>query len=238
MIENKLDYVFACDSDLMIYANLYEDISLYKNYLACFCSTHYQENFRWSASGHISFWTLEGIKKFCAFIEEYYTTDKINILFQKVNYHNSNNVPGGICDMTLLYLFYLENKDHIKNLLIVDNDHAFDDNINVSENYYKDEYEFNLTKKVKNIKFINKKPYCNNLILNKDINFKVLHFQNGAKNIINNYYDADGILEIIQIKILYSLKILLKNILIKIKSLIKSVLNILIMFYRRIFNKN
>ena len=77
MINSKLDFVFACDSDLMIFEDLSKYINIYKKYLAGICMCEYQENYRWSASGHISFWTLEGIIKFCDFLIEYYTTDKI-----------------------------------------------------------------------------------------------------------------------------------------------------------------
>ena len=108
MNKYNIDVCYYSDSDVMIYDNLTAVYSFYKEFDAAYTMTEYQENYRWSASACCSFWKRETINRFCDFILDLYSTSKIEKLKQKWNYHQQNNIPGGICDMTLLYLFTKE----------------------------------------------------------------------------------------------------------------------------------
>lgn|SRR3989338_4958031 len=181
--------IFVCDSDLMIYCNISEQNKRFKDYTASCCYPDHQDNYRWSASAHNSFWTADAINSFCSFIFEIYTTDKMKILEEKWNYHILNKIPGGICDMTLLYLFVKENEDKIYNLLKVMDYSVYDDNINCSENYLRNEYQIKDSKK--EIIWKDNHPYCYNINLNAEIKFLTLHFQGGAKQDIHRGYKGN-----------------------------------------------
>ncbi|MBI3583561.1 MAG: hypothetical protein HY096_06370 [Nitrospinae bacterium] len=186
MEREKIKNIFMCDSDLMIYCDISEQNKRFEDYIVSYCYPNYQDNYRWSASAHNSFWTSDAINSFCSFIFEIYTTDKVKILEDKWNYHISNKIPGGICDMTLLYLFAKGSDNKICNLLKVMGGSVYDDNINCSENYFRNEYQIKNNKK--EIVWEDNHPYCYNTNLNRKIKFLTLHFQGSAKQVIHRGY--------------------------------------------------
>jgi len=94
--------------------------------------------------------------------------------------------------MSLLYLFYLKNKNSIYNLLPVSKDNiCFDYNINGGLNYKRDEYQTiksPLGTVMKDIKIQGEKVYCYNLSNNSNIQFANLHFQGVAKYFSHNLF--------------------------------------------------
>lgn len=177
MIKYNIDRAYYTDSDVMIYDNL-ENVynSHYSNYEVCYTMPVDQENYRWTASACCSYWSLKAIKAFSDFIFHCYDTTGIKKLEEKWNYHMQNGIPGGVCDMTLFYLFY--DKLSFCSLSSVTHDIVFDQNFIDSENYYRNEYtteysdEFEL--QVKKLTWENKQPYARNLKLNKKVRFIVL----------------------------------------------------------------
>ena len=194
MLMNKIDFVYACDSDLMIYDNLSLFESKFRNYSFGYCRVKNQDNKRWSASAHFSFWNKEYICLFCKFLEEFYCTEKHQILLEKWQYHQNNELPGGVCDMTLLYLFSKDNNNVFFNLSESFDGNVCDDNINSCENYDRCEYKYDTIKNMKDIYFKNKKPYGFNEVLSKKVSFLTLHFQGGAKEMIEEFYYANNYL--------------------------------------------
>jgi putative methyltransferase (TIGR04325 family) len=176
MNKNKIDVCYYSDSDVMIYDDLSKTYPFYKDFDAAYTMTEYQENFRWSASACCSFWKRETINKFCDFIIELYSTSKIEKLKAKWNYHQQNNIAGGICDMTLLYLFTEE--INFYPLSKVMKDFCFDQNMKDDENYFKNEYKFTGNKEsgqiLKLVTWKDGKPYGYNNKLDSEIRFIVL----------------------------------------------------------------
>jgi len=193
MVRENLDYLFHLDSDVMVYTDL--DVianSFLNTYEACYHipEQEFREK-RWMAGAGCSFWTQKGLMKLCSFILEQYAY-RIDELKDKWKWHNENRVNGGICDMTLLYLFYQKNKETIGNVAFtVDEKYCFDLNFNSGDNYYKKEYRTTrsiLFNNIKKISFKNNLPYGRNLRADKNIAFYNLHFQGRSKIFMFPYY--------------------------------------------------
>jgi hypothetical protein len=174
MKQNNLEECFYTDSDVMVLTNLDNHI---------FNKTSYskpsdQENYRWSYSGHTSYWKIEDLDKFCDFCIEIYKTK--TDLIPKIEYHKTSGKLGGICDMTLLYL-YGKDKD-FDNICDINNNSCFDHQICSGDNVNRNEYEvFNgikkLEKKDDNLYFKHKE--------HGSIKANSLHFQGGYKSYVN-----------------------------------------------------
>jgi hypothetical protein len=197
MKRENLAIAIHLDSDVMVYNTLNEIAgSFLTKYQACYHIPEqlYEEN-RWIAVPHFSFWTRECLGQFCNFMLDQYSS-KIAELKEKWKWHQDTSRRGGICDMTLLYLFYRKNSNIIGNLAPVADDinYCFDLNLNTGDNYYKNEYSvrkslfFNLIKK---INFINGQPFCYNLKLNKSLALYDIHCQGKSKILMYKYFSGE-----------------------------------------------
>jgi len=127
--KNNIDEFIHCDSDMLMLHEctmLFDD---FENYGAAYFIPHEQSNNRMTASPHLCYWKLDVLEEFIRFFIEQYQI-KSRVLIEKYNYHIQNKIPGGICDMTLLYMFAHNRKD-ILNLFNIDNYYL---NFNVSTN--------------------------------------------------------------------------------------------------------
>lgn len=174
--KNNIDVCYYSDSDVMLYANINDVYPAYQNYDAAYTLPEYQDNYRWTASACCSFWKKETLFKFSKFIIDVYTGSGLEKLKEKWTYHQQHNIAGGVCDMTLLYLF--SNTINFCSLTKVVDGITFDQNYIDSENYYKNEYELvydkNAEKKVKKINWKAGIPYGYNLVNRKETRFVAL----------------------------------------------------------------
>jgi len=187
---SKTRSIFYFDSDVLLYSPIKDIAEIYGRQIsACAYLIIKQDvsSMRWSATAHASYWTLDFLEKFCNFTRECFCQDKyLNMLKQKWAWHVTNDKPGGICDMTVLFLFWLENSGNIANLAINYNNNVFDDNINSSANY--EENEYLMHRRWKKIKFINKEPMLIKADNKKNlVRAHALHFQGTAKRYIPLY---------------------------------------------------
>lgn len=180
---NSINNLVYLDSDTMTFCNYEEKQNLLGAYeTAALCIPNKQDEYRLTASGCISYWTLDGLMKFKDFLlNAYIDTKYLTKLKEKAHYHQSNNIPGGVCDMTLVYLFSQQHNVRSINRVFGDNS-TFDQNIFDSENDMGNEYD--LTEHgFKNYIFRNKIPFCYNNILNKDVRINAsANFANTEKN--------------------------------------------------------
>ncbi|BAZ52123.1 hypothetical protein NIES4103_47820 [Nostoc sp. NIES-4103] len=187
MEKNDIKKAFLLDGDIMTFANYSEQIDsvLLNNCIATLITPENQPYLRFTSSPHFSYWTFEGLKDFTNFCTEAYTNNILNKLQEKYQWHINNNLIGGICDMTLLYL-WSEGNSQVASLNRVINDMTVDTNINVSSNYFDNEYRMQFGAK----KLIFKKgiPYGYNQILNKEIQFLCIHCQGKAKALMKFFY--------------------------------------------------
>lgn len=187
MIENKIDKIIHFDSDVILFDGFekfveYLDGAEYE--FSCFMPLN-QSAFRYTASPHISFWTLDKIKEFIEFIIYTYKFN-LNVLTDKNEFHLNSNVAGGICDMTLLYLFCLKNEGCFLNTFC-NEDFILDFNISKPE---RDDVEYLYLSPIYKYKVIN-----NSMFIKLNGNYKPLlsgHLQGKAKKFMK-YADKNKI---------------------------------------------
>lgn len=188
MQAHNFDVISNNDSDVMIYCDMTEEEQkLPKDYLLACCIPLYQPPFRWTASTHTSFITLEAIREICDFIHRVYTTPwGLEKIRSKWDFQVEHSLPGGICDMTMIYLFEQERRgERIVNLTPViasPTQGAFSHKLSGDENGLQGEYR--LAGRYKELTWIDDQPYCYNLRLDAWVRFKTVHFQGGAKRFI------------------------------------------------------
>lgn len=191
MQSQQIPVVFFADSDLMIYGNISEEREKLADLDIAYCCPRRQESFRWTASAHASFWTIKGLTQFCAFMLEMYAGEGLKKLHQKWEWQQEQGILGGVCDMTLLYLFYEKNHDSILNLLEVREGATFDLSVNVSENFEDGEYKMDGA--YKGFTWKNKMPYASHLKLNTPVRFNTIHFQERAKLLMHKFYHGSDL---------------------------------------------
>lgn len=186
MSVHGMSQVFQCDSDTMIYCDVAREAALLDIADVAFCIPAEQPRFRLSASSHFSYFTQEGISDFCEFIiHSYINPFSLARLKEKWIWHKEHDAPGGVCDMTHLYLYSQEHQ--VTNLSRVVDNTAFEHHVNTSENYYPDEYRMSHTKR-KQVTWIDNQPYGYNIRLNTLVRFNALHLQGrAAKRLAGDY---------------------------------------------------
>lgn len=185
MKKNDYRKSILLDSDVLTYVN-YSSIKYFNECYAALSIPKKQEDYIWACSPHCSCWTIEALDDFITFILEIYKNN-IKKLREKYDFHLKNHIKGGICDMTLLYLWSM-NKRLIYNCAKEIEGNTFDHSINISTNYLQDEYKMSKLLRIKKVEFINNIPY----FIKKDgkkIKTYIIHCQGSAKMIMKDYYD-------------------------------------------------
>lgn len=183
----KYERVFHLDSDCIL---LY-DISTYKftEEIAYSINNNFDNEFRMASSIHNGLLNVEFVTKFIELCNDIYVNkSKFNLIQGKINYHTTNNIPGGICDMTLYYLLMKEGLK-IQPLNVEHDGYVFINNINGSEGsdsktqYEKGKFTIKITDKNKIYDTIHKKHST----------LFSIHYQGGAKSILaaRNINDDD-----------------------------------------------
>jgi hypothetical protein len=175
MNASNIDVCYYTDSDVMLYDNMTAVYPYFEAYSAVFNRQEDQGDYRWSASACCSFWTKKAINEFCDFASALYTPAKIKTLEEKWDYHQKNNIAGGICDMTLLYLFSLQTS--FCSLTRPIDGFCFDQNMRDLDNYYKDEYEGTPGRDgamLKKIRWEDGRPFGFNRVLKSEVRFAAL----------------------------------------------------------------
>jgi len=188
MEAQKIDLVFSCDSDVMLYSRPEDEAEAFGVKDIAFCIPQNQYAYRWSASSHAAYFSREGIERFCDFILKTYSSQSgLAKLQRKWDWHQKEKKPGGICDMTLLWLFSLENKDVVNLSRAIGSPlRAFDHHVNTTENELPNEYIMEGGKK--KLSWQSGQPYGHNKILDQDVRFAALHLQGGAKKLAMAYF--------------------------------------------------
>jgi hypothetical protein len=193
MRRGRVQSVLYLDSDVLLYSSLDEIRRNYSNTMAdCALMVPKQDHnsFAWCASGHISFWTIDLLEEFCAFCLDSIRKDEYQQLYnQKWNWHLTSQTPGGICDMTTLYLFWREREARITNLATNQKGNVFDLAVGNGANYCEDEYVKRSGKK--EIRYIDGHPYFRRNDETRNlVRAHALHFQGAAKQYIPSYYSG------------------------------------------------
>lgn len=185
--EKDIDQFVYLDSDIMSYVNFSSLDEMQK--ADCGMSVpKEQSKYGWVANCGISFWNRKSLTSFLDYCIDIYE-NHIDVLEEKWNYHKNNHVDGGICDMTLQYLWY-KNDQTCKKINLVDRNNGLpgvmDFNVNLPMNCYKNEYQMNDLIHIKKIRFEDGKPYLCSTDGAKVPVFAI-HFLGPAKQYMKSY---------------------------------------------------
>jgi len=135
MKDKDIENVFFCDNSILLNVDVNDlGLDMQKTYYCIPDNT--KKPYRWSASIHCAMLNLDFMECFVSFVFEHYQDDdKLKILKDKYDFHQETNNSGGICDMTLLYLYSKDNE--IENLLDIGFDHTITSDESSTANYYK-----------------------------------------------------------------------------------------------------
>lgn len=157
---NSINRFMMLDSDLLAFSD-FSKID-FGDAIAALSIPHCQDKYVWTASPHCSYWTIEGIRDFLNFLTYEYTIG-IHELMEKWEYHQTNQIKGGICDMTLLYLWARNKGDtHIYNTLAIKDNAVFDHFLSVSEGIQKGIFPVRKFCNIKHLKFVNGEAFFKN----------------------------------------------------------------------------
>lgn len=183
--ETKNSEFILLDSDIITFSNYSESIRPFfqdRKPYSGMMTPEYQDNYLWTSSCHFSFWTKEALDDFIEFsINVYKGNEFLKSLEEKWSWHRKNNVPGGICEMTLLYFWSRDNSNVIK-FGKTKNGTSFDHNFNISVNYHNNEYL--MEGNHKKVRFSKGMPIFFNLVEGRDVVFNCIHCQGKAKKLM------------------------------------------------------
>lgn len=186
-VKNNCDSLMLLDSDLMTYVN-YSEID-WEGADAGFSIPEIQEPYIWTVSVHCSYWTLKALKNFIDYLLCAYT-EHIKVLEEKWRYDINHKRQGGICDMTLVYLWYKEHPEmQFYNTAKIHNKMVFDHFLAVSEGYKTGDFKINHYLKMKQLKFEDGIPYFRYRD-NTWIRTCTVHAQGARKNYIDALYEC------------------------------------------------
>lgn len=181
MQKNNLECCFHIDSDVLIYTNLAQEIEKF---------LPYEMTLSLKGSAHNTFISYRGLEKFCQHLLDFYSDLELfeilrSIRQQQLQRMREQNLPenkvGGICDMTLFKQYYDRNSERIGSTSEIINSSVYDSNINASRG-------FEMKDGIKNITWIDRKPYGKHLETGQFIRFNSLHFQGSAKQHIDKFF--------------------------------------------------
>lgn len=139
MKELDFDRILVAESDLYNCAD-YSSIPWLKNAYAMVSTVDGQDrDYGWSSCCHCSYWTRQALDDFLNFCQETFKNNK-ELLLKKWNYHKERGLAGGVCDMTLVYLWSKDNPRVLNSAKVFDGgtiDQNLCDRVNFSENEYK-----------------------------------------------------------------------------------------------------
>ncbi|MGN1167779.1 MAG: hypothetical protein ACI4S2_15280 [Lachnospiraceae bacterium] len=154
----SFDACVLIDSDVLVYQNFEEYTPFNPPYIASLSIPKKQDDYRWTANTGCSYWTKQAVTGFIDFCMDMYT-NKISCLKEKYDYQKTHDLPGGVCEMSLLYLWYLQNTEKVLNTTRPMEGKVIDFNINLSENYELDDFLIDEKLKIKKMEFLDHIPF-------------------------------------------------------------------------------
>jgi hypothetical protein len=182
-------HAFVLDSDTVTFADYSTTVlpALPDGCAAAMMTFHEQGSFDWASSFHFSYWTLEALADFNAFCIEAYRDPVLRgRLETKYRWHLDNRRPGGICEMTLLYLWRERHEARTWNPARVWDGMVADSAITTPDNYFRDEYV--MRRGFKKLVFRKGLPYGLNRVLGREVRFVNVQCQGGAKALMRLLY--------------------------------------------------
>lgn len=191
MKANNIELAVHMDPDVLVYEDVGVSLHrLYKNDEVAYTIMERDYEYDWNCMGSMSYWKLNALEKFTNLILDYYQNkqEELDILAKKFFLVKPF---GGISDMTFLTLFFRENLNLVKNIALVhENKYTYDSYMRTQQNFKQKEYRASERSGIlmKDIVIKNNIPIGYNIIENREINFKSLHFQGHTKELMIYYF--------------------------------------------------
>jgi hypothetical protein len=135
-LKTQYEKVFHIDSDCVIFDDINNIFTNESNIAYYIQKFHNESNkFHMVGSIHTALLNMHFCDKFIELCFDIYKhKTKLYLIYPKIEWHQTNYIPGGICDMTLYYLLYseklIENITDLSELLYINNEHiVFDSHI-------------------------------------------------------------------------------------------------------------
>lgn len=146
----------------------------------------------WEASGHCSIWFQHHLLQFVSFIDIIYSS-KLFLLKRKWEWHQQQNIPGGVSEESLLYLFYKDYPSYFYNSLVIENNSCMDVNIQhhsaiIQREISAEKVSFLTNGALKKIKFRQKKPYGIKAVSKNTVTFHTIHVGEKNEHLIYRFY--------------------------------------------------
>ena len=180
-----VDEAFLLDSDVITFADYSRDIrrDLPEGCLAALMMYEGIREFEWAASLHMSYWTRPALADFTTFCIAAYRDRTIRQqLERKHRWHLATGTPGGICEMTLLYLWQQRHPGRVINLASIRNGTVADLAIGTANNRVENEYEVRYG--LKRLVFQRGSPYGLNVAAGARVRFLCVHCQGRFKGLM------------------------------------------------------
>lgn len=197
LVSQNYEDCVILDSDVLVYV----DFSRYAPFEHCDTALVIPENqnlsgapagngLRWTACAGISYFRRDALASFLDYCIDMYA-NHTDILRQKWDVHQSCHLPGGVGEMSLLYLWTKTlPADRVLNLLIPHENTVFDFNLCNAEGYRANEYECDKLLRIKRLHWQDGKPCCRYLPTGQLIQFHALHFGDISKQYIYDIFTA------------------------------------------------
>lgn len=177
MKNNEFDEIVLLDSDIVTYCD-YSDISEFGEVDFAIFRPYNQEPYIWEAAAGISYWKFQALERFINFMIESYCNNAW-FLMEKWKYHQEHSLPGGICEMTMLY-FFSKDESNWLNLWKPLKEGLIDNNYNRDDFSTQNEYSYRKFLHGKQYIFENGIPYVVELKTSKKINVLASHYGGGG----------------------------------------------------------
>jgi len=200
----KLSHFWIIDSDFMLLENLHNiSVTLkQKGFEGALSSPNCKNKYYMASAPHCSFWNIDSLKEFILFTVDQYKNNSKKLM-EKYLYHKDKRLGGGVCDMTLLYLWKNKTRRKIYNSVnLINTNLLIDHNINFPSDFYElADYSESKDKSIikKNLHFVMEDFLgIKKIRKDKDSFYAVrsdgsktkvigLHFQGGAKILIKRF---------------------------------------------------
>jgi len=178
MIEHGYEQILHLDTDILFFANSTEEAKRFV-YLDCALTGR--------TSGHSSYWTLEGLTKFCEYVSSLYNQkDCFEFLRISKEYdlRREFSLDGGVCDMTFLEHYARHKAPHLVGELSILSNHAYYDHIISADE------GFSCSDGRKQFQYIDGIPHGFHEKTQKLVPFATIHFQGAHnKHLIKHHHD-------------------------------------------------
>ncbi len=175
---------FMVDSDVLLFQDLNE-LDIRKEMHIVLSRRLEQPQYGWTASPHIFYCTIGALNEFIDFLFAEYS-DNLSQLQEKYDYYQQNSKPGGVCDMTLLYLWSIDRSDCL-NLCTI-HDPVYDLSVQSINQFADKVFVKDTLLNMKKIVLVNNEyQFC--LRNGTRTKAAAIHFQGTAKSLMCDYWN-------------------------------------------------